>query len=78
MLLVDERPEEVTTAASVRGEVISSTFDQPAHRHVRVAEIVVERAKRLVELRPDVVLLIDSMTRLGRAYNNVIPSCGNS
>jgi transcription termination factor Rho len=74
---VDERPEEVTEMQrSVRGEVISSTFDEPAARHVHVAEMVIERAKRLVELKKDVVILLDSITRLARAYNNVVPSSG--
>ena len=77
MLLVDERPEEVTEKQrTVRGEVISSTFDEPAQRHVQVAEMVIERAKRLVELKMDVVILLDSITRLARAYNNVLPSSG--
>jgi transcription termination factor Rho len=77
VLLVDERPEEVTEMQrSVRGEVISSTFDEPASRHVHVAEMVIERAKRLVELKKDVVILLDSITRLARAYNNVVPSSG--
>jgi transcription termination factor Rho len=77
VLLVDERPEEVTEMQrTVRGEVISSTFDEPASRHVHVAEMVIERAKRLVELKKDVVLLLDSVTRLARAYNNVVPSSG--
>jgi transcription termination factor Rho len=77
VLLVDERPEEVTEMQrSVRGEVIASTFDEPAARHVHVAEIVIERAKRLVELKKDVVILLDSITRLARAYNNVVPSSG--
>ncbi len=77
VLLVDERPEEVTEMQrSVRGEVISSTFDEPAARHVHVAEMVIERAKRLVELKRDVVILLDSITRLARAYNNVVPSSG--
>ena len=77
VLLVDERPEEVTEMQrSVRGEVISSTFDEPAARHVHVAEMVIERAKRLVELGKDVVVLLDSITRLARAYNNVLPSSG--
>ncbi|MFN5097219.1 transcription termination factor Rho [Limnohabitans sp.] len=77
VLLVDERPEEVTDMhRSVRGEVISSTFDEPASRHVHVAEMVIERAKRLVELKKDVVILLDSITRLARAYNNVVPSSG--
>jgi transcription termination factor Rho len=75
VLLVDERPEEVTEMVrTVRGEVISSTFDEPAARHVQVAEMVIERAKRLVELKKDVVILLDSITRLARAYNNVLPS----
>ena len=77
VLLVDERPEEVTEMIrTVRGEVISSTFDEPAARHVQVAEMVIERAKRLVEMRKDVVILLDSITRLARAYNNVLPSSG--
>jgi transcription termination factor Rho len=77
VLLVDERPEEVTEMLrTVRGEVISSTFDEPAQRHVQVAEMVIERAKRLVELKKDVVILLDSITRLARAYNNVLPSSG--
>ena len=77
VLLVDERPEEVTEMQrNVRGEVISSTFDEPASRHVHVAEMVIERAKRLVELKKDVVILLDSITRLARAYNNVVPSSG--
>ncbi len=77
VLLVDERPEEVTEMQrTVRGEVISSTFDEPAARHVHVAEMVIERAKRLVELGKDVVILLDSITRLARAYNNVLPSSG--
>ena len=77
VLLIDERPEEVTEMArSVRGEVISSTFDEPATRHVQVAEMVIERAKRLVEHKRDVVILLDSITRLARAYNTVIPSSG--
>jgi transcription termination factor Rho len=77
VLLVDERPEEVTELQrSVRGEVISSTFDEPAQRHVQVAEMVIERAKRLVEMKKDVVILLDSITRLARAYNNVLPSSG--
>ncbi len=77
VLLVDERPEEVTEMQrSVKGEVISSTFDEPAARHVHVAEMVIERAKRLVELKKDVVILLDSITRLARAYNNVVPSSG--
>jgi transcription termination factor Rho len=77
VLLIDERPEEVTEMQrSVRGEVISSTFDEPAARHVQVAEMVIERAKRLVEHKKDVVILLDSITRLARAYNNVLPSSG--
>ena len=77
VLLVDERPEEVTEMQrTVRGEVISSTFDEPAARHVQVAEMVIERAKRLVEMKKDVVILLDSITRLARAYNNVLPSSG--
>ena len=77
VLLIDERPEEVTDMArSVKGEVISSTFDEPAHRHVQLAEIVIEKAKRLVEYKKDVIILLDSITRLARAYNNVIPSSG--
>ncbi|MFV0625942.1 MAG: transcription termination factor Rho [Alphaproteobacteria bacterium] len=77
VLLIDERPEEVTDMIrSVRGEVISSTFDEPASRHVQVAEMVIEKAKRLVEMKKDVVILLDSITRLGRAYNTVIPSSG--
>ena len=77
VLLVDERPEEVTEMQrTVRGEVISSTFDEPAARHVQVAEMVIERAKRLVELKKDVIILLDSITRLARAYNNVLPSSG--
>ena len=77
MLLIDERPEEVTDMSrSVKGEVISSTFDEPAARHVQVAEMVIEKAKRLVETKKDVVILLDSITRLGRAYNTVIPSSG--
>lgn len=77
VLLIDERPEEVTDMArSVKGEVISSTFDEPATRHVQVAEMVIEKAKRLVEHKRDVVILLDSITRLGRAYNTVVPSSG--
>ncbi len=77
VLLIDERPEEVTDMdRSVRGEVISSTFDEPAHRHVQVAEMVIEKAKRLVEHKRDVVILLDSITRLARAYNTVVPSSG--
>ena len=77
VLLIDERPEEVTDMQrSVRGEVIASTFDEPATRHVQVAEMVIEKAKRLVEHKKDVVILLDSITRLGRAYNTVVPSSG--
>ncbi len=77
VLLIDERPEEVTDMErSVSGEVISSTFDEPASRHVQVAEMVIEKAKRLVEHKKDVVILLDSITRLGRAYNTVVPSSG--
>lgn len=77
VLLIDERPEEVTDMIrSVKGEVISSTFDEPATRHVQVAEIVIEKAKRLVEHKRDVVILLDSITRLARAYNTVVPSSG--
>ncbi len=77
VLLVDERPEEVTDMArSVKGEVVSSTFDEPAHRHVNLAEMVIEKAKRLVEHKKDVVILLDSITRLARAYNTVVPSSG--
>ncbi|HEV2746799.1 MAG TPA: transcription termination factor Rho [Allosphingosinicella sp.] len=77
VLLIDERPEEVTDMQrSVKGEVISSTFDEPAQRHVQVAEMVIEKAKRLVEHKKDVVILLDSVTRLGRAYNTVVPSSG--
>ena len=77
VLLIDERPEEVTEMQrTVKGEVIASTFDEPAARHVHVAELVIERAKRLVELKKDVVILLDSITRLARAYNNVVPSSG--
>ena len=77
VLLVDERPEEVTEMVrTVRGEVVSSTFDEPAARHVQVAEMVIERAKRLVEMKKDVIILLDSITRLARAYNNVLPSSG--
>jgi transcription termination factor Rho len=77
VLLIDERPEEVTEMQrSVRGEVVSSTFDEPASRHVQVAEMVIEKAKRLVEHKRDVVILLDSITRLARAYNTVIPSSG--
>ena len=77
VLLIDERPEEVTDMArSVQGEVVSSTFDEPAYRHVQLAEIVIEKAKRMVESGRDVVILLDSITRLARAYNNVVPSSG--
>src|SRR4030088_2680499 len=77
VLLIDERPEEVTDMArSVKGEVISSTFDEPAQRHVQIAEMVIEKAKRLVEHKRDVVILLDSITRLARAYNTVVPSSG--
>ncbi|MBX3457659.1 MAG: transcription termination factor Rho [Candidatus Paracaedibacteraceae bacterium] len=77
VLLIDERPEEVTDMArSVKGEVVSSTFDEPAARHVQVAEMVIEKAKRLVEQKRDVVILLDSITRLARAYNTVVPSSG--
>ena len=77
VLLIDERPEEVTDMQrSVKGEVVSSTFDEPAMRHVQVAEMVIEKAKRLVEHGKDVVILLDSITRLGRAYNTVVPSSG--
>lgn len=77
VLLIDERPEEVTDMArSVKGEVVSSTFDEPPSRHVQVAEMVIEKAKRLVEHKKDVVILLDSITRLGRAYNTVVPSSG--
>jgi transcription termination factor Rho len=77
VLLIDERPEEVTDMQrSVKGEVVSSTFDEPASRHVAVAEMVIEKAKRLVEHKRDVVILLDSITRLGRAYNTVVPSSG--
>ena len=78
VLLIDERPEEVTDMqrSLVKGEVISSTFDEPASRHVQVAEMVIEKAKRLVEYKHDVVILLDSITRLGRAYNTVVPSSG--
>ena len=76
-MLIDERPEEVTDMQrSVKGEVISSTFDEPATRHVQVAEMVIAKAKRLVEHGRDVVILLDSITRLGRAYNTVVPSSG--
>ena len=77
VLLIDERPEEVTDMQrSVKGEVISSTFDEPAARHIQVAEMVIEKAKRLVEAGQDVVILLDSITRLGRAYNTCVPSSG--
>ncbi len=77
VLLIDERPEEVTEMQrTVRGEVVSSTFDEPANRHVQVAEMVIEKAKRLVEHKKDVVILLDSITRLARAYNTVVPSSG--
>jgi transcription termination factor Rho len=77
VLLIDERPEEVTEMQRlVQGEVIASTFDEPASRHVQVAEMVIEKAKRLVEHKKDVVILLDSITRLARAYNTVIPSSG--
>ncbi len=77
VLLIDERPEEVTDMQrSVNGEVISSTFDEPAERHVQVAEMVIEKAKRLVEHKRDVVILLDSITRLARAYNTIVPPSG--
>ncbi len=77
VLLIDERPEEVTEMArSVKGEVVASTFDEPAARHVQVAEMVIEKAKRLVEHKRDVIILLDSITRLARAYNTVVPSSG--
>jgi len=77
VLLIDERPEEVTDMErSVKGEVVSSTFDEPASRHVQVAEMVIEKAKRLVEYKRDVVILLDSITRLARAYNTVVPPSG--
>lgn len=77
VLLIDERPEEVTEMErSVKGEVIASTFDEPASRHVQVAEMVIEKAKRLAESKKDVVILLDSITRLARAYNTVVPSSG--
>jgi len=77
VLLIDERPEEVTDMQrSVKGEVVSSTFDEPATRHVAVAEMVIEKAKRLVEHKRDVVILLDSITRLGRAFNTVVPCSG--
>src|SRR5690606_29332787 len=77
VLLIDERPEEVTEMQrTVQGEVVSSTFDEPAARHVQVAERVIEKAKRLVERKKDVVILLDSITPLARAYSTVVPSCG--
>src|SRR5205085_11474066 len=77
VLLIDERPEEVTEMTrTVRGEVVASTFDEPATRHVQVAEMVIEKAKRLVEHKKDVVILLDSITRLARAYNTVVPASG--
>jgi transcription termination factor Rho len=77
VLLIDERPEEVTDMQrSVKGEVVSSTFDEPAQRHVQVAEMVIEKAKRLVEHKKDVVILLDSITRLARAYNTIVPTSG--
>ena len=77
VLLIDERPEEVTEMSRmVKGEVVASTFDEPAHRHVQVAEMVIEKAKRLIEHKRDVVILLDSITRLARAYNTVVPSSG--
>ena len=77
VLLIDERPEEVTEMQrTVRGEVVASTFDEPATRHVQVAEMVIEKAKRLVEHKKDVVILLDSITRLARAYNTVVPASG--
>ena len=77
VLLIDERPEEVTDMQrSVKGEVVSSTFDEPATRHVQVAEMVIQKAKRMTEHGKDVVILLDSITRLGRAYNTVVPSSG--
>ena len=77
VLLIDERPEEVTEMQrSVRGEVVASTFDEPPSRHVQVAEMVIEKAKRLVEHKKDVVILLDSITRLARAYNTIVPSSG--
>ena len=77
VLLIDERPEEVTDMQrSVKGEVVSSTFDEPATRHVQVAEMVIEKAKRLVEHKRDVVILLDSITRLARAYNAIVPALG--
>ena len=77
VLLIDERPEEVTDMQrNVRAEVVSSTFDEPPQRHVQVAEMVIEKAKRLVEHKKDVVILLDSITRLARAYNSVVPPSG--
>ncbi len=77
MLLIDERPEEVTDMQrSVKAEVVSSTFDEPPQRHIQVAEMVLEKAKRLVEHKRDVVILLDSITRLARAYNTVVPASG--
>jgi transcription termination factor Rho len=77
VLLIDERPEEVTEMTrTVKGEVVASTFDEPATRHVQVAEMVIEKAKRLVEHKKDVVILLDSITRLARAYNTVVPASG--
>jgi len=77
VLLIDERPEEVTDMErSVKGEVVSSTFDEPAERHVQVAEMVIEKAKRLVECKKDVLILLDSITRLARAYNQIVPHSG--
>ena len=77
VLLIDERPEEVTEMSRmVKGEVVASTFDEPAHRHVQVAEMVIEKAKRLVEHKKDVIILLDSITRLARAYNTIAPSSG--
>mgnify|MGYP002240047481 FL=1 len=77
VLLIDERPEEVTEMQrNVKGEVVASTFDEPATRHVQVAEMVIEKAKRLVEHKHDVVILMDSITRLARAYNTVVPASG--
>lgn len=77
VLLIDERPEEVTEMQRlVKGEVVASTFDEPASRHVQVAEMVIEKAKRLVEHKKDVIILLDSITRLARAYNTVVPASG--
>ena len=77
VLLIDERPEEVTEMSrTVRGQVVASTFDEPPTRHVQVADMVIEKAKRLVEHKQDVVILLDSITRLGRAYNSVQPASG--